>query len=119
MCFFFLKQKTAYELRISDWSSDVCSSDLLGLYRGLYKIAVKMQGRIPRPGCTFREYSHATPCTQYLDGSVNHIANSMPLATLNKKRTAALGQQTTNRSEERRVGQECVSPFKSRWSPYH
>src|SRR3546814_14270825 len=28
-CFFFFKQKTAYELRISDWSSDVCSSDLL------------------------------------------------------------------------------------------
>src|SRR3546814_8812473 len=28
MCFFFFKQKTAYELRISDWSSDVCSSDL-------------------------------------------------------------------------------------------
>src|SRR3546814_11785601 len=32
MCyaFFFFKQKTAYEMRISDWSSDVCSSDLLG-----------------------------------------------------------------------------------------
>src|SRR3546814_21122388 len=29
MCVFFLKQKTAYEMRISDWSSDVCSSDLL------------------------------------------------------------------------------------------
>src|SRR3546814_19571874 len=28
MCFFFFKQKTAYEMRISDWSSDVCSSDL-------------------------------------------------------------------------------------------
>src|SRR3546814_14263518 len=28
MCFFFFRQKTAYELRISDWSSDVCSSDL-------------------------------------------------------------------------------------------
>src|SRR3546814_1724982 len=28
VCFFFFKQKTAYELRISDWSSDVCSSDL-------------------------------------------------------------------------------------------
>src|SRR3546814_17518738 len=28
--FFFFKQKTAYDLRISDWSSDVCSSDLLG-----------------------------------------------------------------------------------------
>src|SRR3546814_5466866 len=29
-CFFFFKQKTAYEMRISDWSSDVCSSDLRG-----------------------------------------------------------------------------------------
>src|SRR3546814_3010000 len=28
VCFFFIKQKTAYEMRISDWSSDVCSSDL-------------------------------------------------------------------------------------------
>src|SRR3546814_5795420 len=34
--FFFFKQKTAYEMRISDWSSDVCSSDLLG---GAAKIA--------------------------------------------------------------------------------
>src|SRR3546814_1816561 len=31
VCFFFFKQKTAYEMRISDWSSDVCSSDLEGL----------------------------------------------------------------------------------------
>src|SRR3546814_14166785 len=30
LSFFFFKQKTAYEMRISDWSSDVCSSDLLG-----------------------------------------------------------------------------------------
>src|SRR3546814_7581470 len=30
-CFFFFKQKTAYEMRISDWSSDVCSSDLSSL----------------------------------------------------------------------------------------
>src|SRR3546814_8932957 len=33
--FFFFKQKTAYEMRISDWSSDVCSSDLLGRQGGL------------------------------------------------------------------------------------
>src|SRR3546814_1741077 len=32
---FFFKQKTAYEMRISDWSSDVCSSDLIGLMTGL------------------------------------------------------------------------------------
>src|SRR3546814_6381926 len=31
VCFFFFKQKTAYEMRISDWSSDVCSSDLPGM----------------------------------------------------------------------------------------
>src|SRR3546814_7227672 len=35
VCFFFFKQKTAYELRISDWSSDVCSSDLPDLGRDL------------------------------------------------------------------------------------
>src|SRR3546814_9814506 len=34
LCFFFFKQKTAYEMRISDWSSDVCSSDL-GLFRSI------------------------------------------------------------------------------------
>src|SRR3546814_3424676 len=35
MCFFFFfKQKTAYEMRISDWSSDVCSSDLIALLDG-------------------------------------------------------------------------------------
>src|SRR3546814_11884635 len=33
-CFFFFKQKTAYEMRISDWSSDVCSSDLFAQRRG-------------------------------------------------------------------------------------
>src|SRR3546814_5953318 len=35
MCFFFFKQKTAYEMRISDWSSDVCSSDLRWATGGL------------------------------------------------------------------------------------
>src|SRR3546814_3780705 len=34
LLFFFFKQKTAYEMRISDWSSDVCSSDLKNLPRG-------------------------------------------------------------------------------------
>src|SRR3546814_10545953 len=37
--FFFFKQKTAYELRISDWSSDVCSSDLAGLDFAMAEIA--------------------------------------------------------------------------------
>src|SRR3546814_8721720 len=38
MCFFFFKQKTAYEMRISDWSSDVCSSDLTGGVKALAHI---------------------------------------------------------------------------------
>src|SRR3546814_9002106 len=42
MFFFFFKQKTAYEMRISDWSSDVCSSDLLAGYEGaLDRLAVE------------------------------------------------------------------------------
>src|SRR3546814_15680696 len=46
-CFFFFKQKTAYEMRISDWSSDVCSSDLLFRPRGLaqHVEAVAVPGR--------------------------------------------------------------------------
>src|SRR3546814_5511220 len=42
MCFFF-KQKTAYEMRFSDWSSDVCSSDLFGL-TGNLRIARRHAG---------------------------------------------------------------------------
>src|SRR3546814_3154526 len=40
-CFFFFKQKTAYEMRISDWSSDVCSSDL---YQTTQAVMGAMQG---------------------------------------------------------------------------
>src|SRR3546814_10046642 len=53
---FFFKQKTAYEMRISDWSSDVCSSDLdvLGLWKelssGLRAAASKYGGRIATVG---------------------------------------------------------------------
>src|SRR3546814_2535203 len=46
VCFFFFKQKTAYEMRISDWSSDVCSSDLRGQQRlvGLGEVALGDHG---------------------------------------------------------------------------
>src|SRR3546814_8459070 len=43
--FFFFKQKTAYEMRISDWSSDVCSSDLQILYAGEVTTAAKTEMR--------------------------------------------------------------------------
>src|SRR3546814_8097490 len=38
--FFFFKQKTAYEMRISDWSSDVCSSDLSRLFEGSARLDI-------------------------------------------------------------------------------
>src|SRR3546814_9505759 len=45
LCFFFFKQKTAYEMRISDWSSDVCSSDLVTI-RGRAKRFAKIGGEM-------------------------------------------------------------------------
>src|SRR3546814_206239 len=46
--FFFFKQKTAYEMRISDWSSDVCSSDLKGPMKGATIAHAKQRQRRPR-----------------------------------------------------------------------
>src|SRR3546814_4856631 len=40
--FYFFKQKTAYEMRISDWSSDVCSSDLFGLAILALTVVIKL-----------------------------------------------------------------------------
>src|SRR3546814_4638643 len=48
--FFFFKQKTAYEMRISDWSSDVCSSDLLLFSTALFGIALVLLFVAGRPG---------------------------------------------------------------------
>src|SRR3546814_2092060 len=55
-CFFFFKQKTAYELRISDWSSDVCSSDLARRYGG-----VALRRAAQRPAGAALATGHAGP----------------------------------------------------------
>src|SRR3546814_13179774 len=59
---FFFKQKTAYEMRISDWSSDVCSSDLVGALRGqrLAIVAEAVRGE-PRFGLHRGRVGHARP----------------------------------------------------------
>src|SRR3546814_2582017 len=84
ICFFW-KQKTAYELRSSYWSSDVFSADLL-----------PAAGREPPFAAIFDVHR-----TEGLDITVKHV---MLIAI---------------RSEERRVGTECVSTCRSRWSPSH
>src|SRR3546814_4906469 len=89
---FFFKQKTAYEMRISDWSSDVCSSDLrFGLESDRQRLAV---------GAMFFEIHQHQPARE------KQVEYRPP---------ALFGR----RSEERRVGKECVSTCRSRWSPYH
>src|SRR3546814_18827959 len=50
-CFFFFKQKTAYEMRISDWSSDVCSSDLAENVRlDMHQTRADLRGEINTGG---------------------------------------------------------------------
>src|SRR3546814_7101700 len=94
LVFFFFKQKTAYEMRISDWSSDVCSSDLpcrLSAYRQLRHVRPVVAAALWRSART------RTAGREYLRSPAAHH----------------------RRSEERRVGKECVSTCRSRWSPYH
>src|SRR3546814_2388798 len=57
LIFFFFKQKTAYEMRISDWSSDVCSSDLRDLAVGVELRVGQPVGR--RLGIAERHEDHA------------------------------------------------------------
>src|SRR3546814_4614689 len=90
--FFFFKQKTAYEMRISDWSSDVCSSDLVGGVAIAAWIVLPIARISSEPSA--QQGAHLRP---YME--------SLSLAAM--------------RSEERRVGKECVSTCRSRWSPYH
>src|SRR3546814_14451023 len=103
---FFFKQKTAYEMRISDWSSDVCSSDLIGVR---HRPRRPLHRRLHHP--PLRPSGGRNPCRP----------TGADVADLHG-RTAALhlsGGTCEQRSEERRVGKECVSTCRSRWSPYH
>src|SRR3546814_2414358 len=100
--FFFFKQKTAYEMRISDWSSDVCSSDLPGLYVAPDDRSVAERWR----GIGIRIED---------DVAVTRDGHEVLTAAMPKDPV----EIEALRSEERRVGKECVSKCRSRWSPYH
>src|SRR3546814_6620386 len=71
LCCFFFKQKTAYEVRISDWSSDVCSSDLLALSRGPRHAAHGANEKVQE-----RQVLRAFPCAvqRPSDGFVDDIS---------------------------------------------
>src|SRR3546814_7723371 len=104
---FFFKQKTAYEMRISDWSSDVCSSDLQGGRPGNISMTRKQLPHIALLGTGGTIASTAQATTAMADYTVTEGIDSLLTAV------------PEIRSEERRVGTECVSTCRSRWSPYH
>src|SRR3546814_94272 len=106
-------------MRISDWSSDVCSSDLVET--GSYKSFDLIAGLAKYDGSGFLSNTSVSL-------SVLNIFNEKPPYI---RTTSAIGYHydSTNystvgrfvgltRSEERRVGKECVSTCRSRWSPY-
>src|SRR3546814_19536503 len=82
-------------MRISDWSSDVCSSDLTSV------VSTRTAARDHRPSTQ----SRSTPPSR-----------GRAASTPARPRMPTTPQQ---RSEERRVGKECVSKCRSRWSPYN
>src|SRR3546814_10495275 len=112
--FFFFKQKTAYEMRISDWSSDVCSSDLTNL------------PDVP----TFKELGYDVVSERYRaiagpkglpEEVVSYWADVCKKVTEEaqfREEMDKIGQPVVylGRSEERRVGKECVSTCRLRWS---
>src|SRR3546814_19690203 len=99
-------------MRISDWSSDVCSSDLLEddlhvLAPGPHRLGVERRQFLTEP-----DGAPAGRLDEPQDGAAEGRLAAAGLAD-DAEGLAGL------RSEERRVGKECVSTCRSRWSPYH
>src|SRR3546814_7101431 len=101
--FFFFKQKTAYEMRISDWSSDVCSSDLGGNPEHI--AAQELRSRGLSPVETPEEYEAA-----WAD------ALERASASVKTEHEEVVDAGGLYRSEETRVGNECGSTCRARWS---
>src|SRR3546814_20527677 len=101
-------------MRISDWSSDVCSSDLMSFRFGEEVSSVESSGRgtITTLASGKKIAAEVVMHSAGRQGNTAHL--SLDLAGL---KTDSRGRLV--RSEERRVGKECVSTCRSRCSPYH
>src|SRR3546814_17273659 len=94
-------------MRISDWSSDVCSSDLP------HQAAAAYGSGAPRAGVITAEQLQGKALSYK---NLNDTNAAFELVAEFAAPTVAI---IKHRSEERRVGKECVSTCRSRWSPYH
>src|SRR3546814_13747373 len=104
-------------MRISDWSSDVCSSDLQGKsireYTQQYEDAFLQDSaalRLERPERIVR-------ATEHIDDMVKAVEQLAANGHTYQSDGSTYFRIATFRSEERRVGKECVSTCRSRWSP--
>src|SRR3546814_19922718 len=102
-------------MRISDWSSDVCSSDLrlLKLKAPADDGAARLQ--------TYQQPGERAEGGQDAGGIGESVQTHLPsFARTEARQSQRLDEQHgKDRSEERRVGKECVSTCRSRWSPDH
>src|SRR3546814_12735292 len=110
-------------MRISDWSSDVCSSDLIGdllfVCANLARHArVDPGSALRRANAKFERRFRAMEALALADGVA---LAELPLEAQDGYWDRAKRQERGGgrRSEERRVGKECVSTCRTRWSPYH
>src|SRR3546814_19658303 len=121
MSLFFFKQKTAYERRISDWSSDVCSSDLhAATRRKLGELLIDRGERRARRDAdehAFVGRGAKRPLLGVGGLDLDHAVEQVGVEVARDEAGAA-ALKRVRRSEERRVGKECVRTCRSRWSPY-
>src|SRR3546814_10359752 len=106
-CFFFCKQMTAYEVRISDWSSVVCSSGL-----ATERPFERVWRQRDTQWCRLQQQRQAGQ-RPLLDRAGREIAERRP------NRFLDLGCHQHRRTAERRVGKDVVSTCTSWWLPSH
>src|SRR3546814_11150396 len=100
-------------MRISDWSSDVCSSDLRGA-------ASDGPGDAEDVGAVIGSVKGDAGKQQTTLPPLQEVAvPQLPPVTYTRRDYSRIQLLLDERSEERRVGKECVSTCRSRWSPYH
>src|SRR3546814_15200494 len=110
--FFFFNEKTADELRISDWSSDVCSSDLQADVRAV-NIELGSGGAVYDVIVADRiaDTEHVIAGVKLPKLGAHNVQNTLAAITVAQ-------EMGIDRSEERREGKECVSTCRSQGSPY-